>query len=340
MKKYLIHSIGWLVYLTFLFVLLTIYTDSSTAIIKTSSIGGVQFVIFYFNLFLISRNFNKKMSLFIGTNIILLALGILICEYLSQLTPMENSYEYYDTFEDDKNKIESLDMIKLQEMKYDDYYDFENTFIHGFPIILIQFFSFLVYTNGKRKKEEQKELALIKAEKSFLKQQMNPHFLFNVLNNIYSLSIDNDPKTSEAIMQLSNLLSYSLYGEKKGKVSLGEEVKNITSFIDLFMLKDDDIEGINFVFNEINKSLKMTSMLLLPFVENAFKHSNIESKSGFITIELSSEENELTFLCSNSYNSMKSVDENGGIGIENIKRSLHLIYPKHKLTIKDSGDKC
>ncbi len=338
MKKYIIHAVGWLVYFTFLYVLINIYTDSATALIKTSSIGGVQFVIFYINLYLTTRKLKhqRKMLYFISLNIFLLIFGMLLNSYLSELTPMENEYGNYFMYVEEQLTNDGLtyfDKIDLLDKKYGDYFEIEDTFIHGFPILLVQFLSFLVYTHTRRKKEEQKELALVKAEKLFLKQQMNPHFLLNVLNNIYSLSIDNDPKTSEAIMQLSNLLSYSLYGEKNGTVSIGEEIKNITSFIDLFKLKDDDLGKIEFINKDVNKTLRISPMLLLPFVENALKHGNIESNFGFIKIELQSKNNELTFSCRNSFKSIKSVDKNGGIGIENIKRSLELTYPKHHLTI-------
>ncbi|WP_159025712.1 sensor histidine kinase [Aquimarina sp. Aq78] len=203
------------------------------------------------------------------------------------------------------------------------------------PIILAIFISFLFYSFSEQKKREEKEILLTKAEKNFLVSQINPHFLFNILNNIYTLSLTNDNKSSKAIMQLSKMLDYSLYGSKKKTVSLKEEIHYILNLIELFKLKDDAIEAINFDYSKVNQSYMIAPMLLIPFVENTFKHGNIEdTKNGFIDILLTTEANNITFKVKNSYKPKKSVDASSGIGILNVKRRLELIYPnKHELEI-------
>ncbi len=204
------------------------------------------------------------------------------------------------------------------------------------PVLLAIFISFLFYNFSELKKREEKETLLAKAEKDFLISQINPHFLFNTLNNIYSLSVFNNAQSSSAIMQLSKMLDYSLYGSKKELVSLHEEIQHINNFIGLFKLKDDGIETITFDFVKANKTLKIAPMLLIPFVENAFKHGNVEDvKNGYIEIDLYTKQEQVIFKIKNSYRPKKSVDESSGIGIINVKRRLELLYPnKHQLHIE------
>ncbi|MCF2873165.1 MULTISPECIES: sensor histidine kinase [unclassified Tenacibaculum] len=315
------HLVFWSLYAVFLFVIFNLVTDRKTSIIKTSTIILSQTIVFYLNFKWILPRFYelKKYALYILTNLALVFTGIIISFFITKLTPQHIEHE--EEFPHDDMVLDNLEIIVMNAM----------------PIILIIFVSFFLYTFLKRKQQEEKELAIVTAEKSFLIQQTNPHFLFNTLNNIYSLTFDKAPRASKAIMQLSRMLDYSLYGEKEGTVSLNDEITYINNFIDLFKLKDKNISDISFNYSQSNLSQKIAPMLLIPFIENAFKHGNIEDteSNAYIKIELKSITNQIIFNCSNSFVHQKNVDKTGGIGIKNVTRRLELLYPnnKHQLEI-------
>lgn len=320
------HIIGWFLYSIFLFVIFNLVTDTTAAFIRTAIIVVVQLLVFYVNLKWILPKFyeQKNYVTYGGFNLLFLAIGIYLNSYFINKIPFYNItvVDYYDN--------EYIEVIGLL--------DLEVIFTYAMPIILVIFLSFFLYTFQRRKDQEEKELAIVTAEKNFLVQQINPHFLFNTLNNIYFLTYKLAPKGSKAIMQLSKMLDYSLYGTKEGNVTLENEIAYLNNFVALFKLKDSKIKNIKFDYSKANVSQKITPMLLLPFVENAFKHGNIEDiDSGFITIELTSKGANVSFKCSNSYSSKKAVDRTGGIGIKNVTRRLELLYPnKHTLEINNT----
>ncbi len=191
--------------------------------------------------------------------------------------------------------------------------------------------------------EKEREMDRLKtenydAELKFLRSQINPHFLFNALNNIYSLSITKSSKTSELLLKLSGMLRYVLYECNSEKVSLQKEIEYIRNYIDLFKIKDERIKNIDFKFE--NTNLEISPMLLIPIVENAFKHSKIEDpEAGWIRIELVVEEGfQLSFTVENSVPKVTAIkDESQGIGIENLKKRLSYLYPARHDIIFDTG---
>ena len=224
-----------------------------------------------------------------------------------------------------------------------DYFNIEPFLAHALPSIMAIFFSFFIYSYQLKRQQEKKEIYNLKAEKNFLIQQINPHFLFNALNNIYSLTIDQNPKGSEAILKLSSMLDYSLYKASNTSNSLKQEIQYINNYLELFKLKDDDISNIHFNYENCDDHYSIAPLLLLPFIENALKHGNIEdSIHGKLDIRISTQEQTVLFTCTNTYSTAKSVDHTGGIGIANVSRRLELIYPnKHELQItKDRNLYC
>ncbi len=286
---------------------------------------------FYFNYHkLIPKYYASKKYVIYGlTNFVLTLFSVLVIDFFIRLS-------YYIAH---LNRDHSYPLNTIFNFRHFDIESLEVIFNHMMPIILAIFISFLFYYFSEKKKREKKETLLVKAEKDFLISQINPHFLFNTLNNIYTLSLASDNKSPKAIMQLSKMLDYSLYGSKKEKVSLKEEIQYINNFIGLFKLKDDNIKSVSFNFSKANNTLKIAPMLLIPFIENAFKHGNIEdTKSGYITIMLKTKlDNKVLFTVKNSYRTKKSVDNSSGIGINNVKRRLELLYfNKHTLSIEES----
>jgi two-component system LytT family sensor kinase len=177
----------------------------------------------------------------------------------------------------------------------------------------------------------------LEAELKFLKSQIHPHFLFNTLNNLYALTLKKSDKAPEMVIQLSNLLEYTLYSGKESEVGLNEELKQIRGYIDLEKLRFGNRLNINTEIDGNIDGLMIAPLLLLPFVENSFKHgASTDLKSPFIEIKADVKENKLRFSISNSTGSESSKNEGykEGIGLKNVKRRLELLYPrKHSLEI-------
>jgi sensor histidine kinase YesM len=226
---------------------------------------------------------------------------------------------------------------------------------HRFSIerqITMGFFNSVIYTSNaifiyfsiEWFRERQFRFELIKekqkSEIDLLKSQMNPHFLMNTLNNLYSLVYQGSPRASDAVLKLSDIMRYMLYDTTEQMVPLENEVKYLRSFIELEMLRfknqelvDIDIEG--------EMSGKMIApMVLIPFVENAFKHGNKYLPGMGIEIRLISLKEEIIFEVMNFKASKELQKDNGtGIGLQNIRKRLELQYPgSHVLEITDGID--
>ncbi|MEL6987939.1 MAG: histidine kinase [Bacteroidota bacterium] len=192
--------------------------------------------------------------------------------------------------------------------------------------------------------KKENEMTLLKSEKleselKFLKSQTNPHFLFNALNNIYSLAVNKSDATPDNLLKLSDMLRYMLYDCKADKVPLKKEIEYISNFVDLYKLKDESELNID-LHIEANEHLMVAPLMFIPFIENAFKHSNIEDlDAGWIRIQLQSEGKQVHFHISNSTpQKVIQKDQIGGIGLKNIKRQLELLYPeKHDLDIRQTN---
>lgn len=203
----------------------------------------------------------------------------------------------------------------------------------GFGIV------FFYLQNNRYKDKIQHELKLQnrQAELDYLKSQINPHFLFNNLSNIYSLIYSKSDNALPAVDKLSKLLRYMLY-EKKEKVPLVEEVIYLESFIDLQKLRYDYelMLDIN-LFCRDNK-IEIAPLLLIPLVENAFKHGVFKDSNNPLIIDLQTTDNEVLFTVKNKTGHHEK-DKTSGIGLVNLRRRLELLYAnKHKLEITDSGN--
>lgn len=199
--------------------------------------------------------------------------------------------------------------------------------------------SFSRFASEKEKAVIQLEKAKLETEIKFLKSQINPHFLFNSLHNIYGLTIIQSDRASDQLLKLSNILRYMLYDSNEEKVPLQREVEYLKNYIELAQLKDSRGMDVSFDLGEWNERLKVSPLLFIPFVENAFKHSQIEDlKNGYIHIRLNTWRNRLIFEVDNSKPQKEySKDKLGGIGLKNIQQRLKLLYPeKHHLLIEET----
>lgn len=178
------------------------------------------------------------------------------------------------------------------------------------------------------------------AELEMLRSQINPHFLFNTLNNIYTLALKKSELTPEVVLKLSGMLDYLLYECNADKVVLDKEIKLIENYLYLQQIRFGDRLKIHFKKDNLGKDQQIAPMLLLPFVENSFKHGVGKHRlAAWIEIELSTQSNNIIFKVSNSQSNSDTTIKagaSGGIGLSNVKKRLGLIYPaKHDLKIEN-----
>lgn len=210
--------------------------------------------------------------------------------------------------------------------------------------IFILFFSLLggafrsffqwVRENSLREKQEKEHL---KSEMALLRLQINPHFLFNTLHNIDALIIKEPATASLLLIKLSEMLRYMLYESDMNKVLLSKEIEFIENFISLQRQRFRTKDLIDYRKTGDSGLFKISPMLLISFVENAFKHYVPNAKGGGINIKIEVGKEHLNFSCSNSYNVNEvNKDKSSGIGLNAVKRRLELIYPNHyTLLIKE-----
>jgi sensor histidine kinase YesM len=171
-----------------------------------------------------------------------------------------------------------------------------------------------------------------------LKAQINPHFLFNSLNVLYSLAIKNAKETPETIIKLSDILRYVIYDSNKEKVSIKSEVELINNYLSIQEHRVDKTSIINFA-TDIQKDIDIAPMLFLPLVENSFKHGvKGDVSNTFVNIKMKTMNKTVHFEIENNKGTSENPYQNkySGIGLTNIKKRLNLLYPeKHTLTIKD-----
>lgn len=176
------------------------------------------------------------------------------------------------------------------------------------------------------------------AELSFLKAQINPHFLFNTLNNIYSLAVTNSQQTPEAIMKLSNIMRYMTDEVSNNFVSLENEIDCISNYIDLQRLRLNTGVSINFSVSGDLGNKQIAPLVLMTFIENVFKYGISSHEPSEIIIKLFVDERTIDFFCQNKVFPAKQM-EREGIGINNTRQRLEHLYPsRHVLNIISSND--
>jgi len=181
------------------------------------------------------------------------------------------------------------------------------------------------------------QLKLKEQELNYLKMQIHPHFLFNTLNTMYGFALKKADETPEMILKLSNLLDYLLYQVDKPFVLLTDEVNHIKDYIELEEMRFNETLDVNFKCDSIIESTKIAPMLLLPFIENSFKHGSLKNSLLSINIDLSSNEDTINFYIENT--NSKSEHTKKGIGLENMQKRLDLLYKnKYTLTIENTID--
>ena len=180
------------------------------------------------------------------------------------------------------------------------------------------------------------------AELKGLKSQMNPHFLFNSLNSIYSLALNRSEKTPEVILKLSDIMRYVLYEAADDLIDLSKEIAYLKDYIELQKLRSGRRAEISLTINGDPERVQIAPLLLLPLVENSFKHG-VKGETGktFVHMELSVSDGCIIFVVENNKGSTDNVEKDGGggIGLVNVRKRLELLYPgRHELIIDDAQE--
>jgi len=209
-----------------------------------------------------------------------------------------------------------------------------------FAALLMLFMSgFIKIAQEWFKSEQQREalkLENLNAELKFLKSQINPHFLFNCLNTIYSLAHKHSAQTEHAIVKLSTILRYMIYESNEDKVQLQQELQYLEDYIDIQRLRLPEDIVVDYAVQGNPVGLRIEPMLLVPFVENAFKHGISYAEPSFIAIAVAIEKNQVQLVVENAVFKQR-VAEKGGIGLQNVKKRLDLLYTEdHELEITEA----
>lgn len=210
-------------------------------------------------------------------------------------------------------------------------------FVTGFFVVVSSLLKFTTdwFSNDRiqRSLESQRK----DMELQFLKSQLNPHFLFNSLNNIYSLAYQKSDKTADAVLKLSEIMRYMIYESNDSWVALSKEVEYLQSYIELQKLRFKDGAAVELTLNGEIDAQRIVPLILISFVENAFKHGVANDPADPIRIHIIANKKILHFSITNKKNKTNK-DAMGGVGLSNVERRLQLLYPeRYKLNIVNSA---
>lgn len=328
-KRALLHLMVWL-FLIAIFTLVASggFSSSRGFLIHFVFMSLLNVAIFYINLIVIIPATLNKRKFF---------LWIVVCSvvivFFALLKYAESFYMFH---------LSNLEItIKGKKVINSEFWTNMISFImvNGFFIFLSTVYKFTVdwFFNEREKSDLEKQS--LSAELSFLKSQINPHFLFNSLNNIYSLAYQKSDDTPDAILKLSEIMRYMLYESNDESVLLTKEIDYLRSYIDLQKLRFKGEAQIELEVEGNMKDQVIVPLVLISFVENAFKHGVATDVNHPIRINISVFEDNLLFTLSNLKNKQQNKDRIGGIGMVNVKRRLDLTYPdRYKLNVNNKED--
>lgn len=331
----LLHATGWIILFILPQFLISggLFKDERTTQVVLFS-TFVFLILFYTNYFLLVPRLAQKKKWF--AFLVLAAALIVLMGYASG--------KYYEHLFAPPREVRERIMEAQQENPRND-----RNRPRGGGMALYNFFitSFLVSgfavgiryaESAVRKEEEIKELEREKlnSELALLKNQVSPHFFFNTLNNIYSLIEINRDDAREAVLSLSKMMRYMLYESEQGNTRLSNEIEFMKSYIDLMKLRLSERVRLTVSFPEEYVDQDLPPLLFIPFIENAFKHGVSAVGSSFIDIALGVEDGLITFIAANSVSrgSSDGPQVASGIGLDNVRKRLALLYPgRHDLRI-------
>jgi two-component system, LytTR family, sensor kinase len=295
------------------------YTDEFTFKLAPTLLSAgipVTILLTYINLYgLMSYYYQQKYIRYTICLVILLLAGGLLVRYLTYelVIPWERLHNPERYRQENKNFWIPVRILRIS--------------LEPFPVIALTMLLKLMdnaYHTQKNLRELEKEK--FSAEMRLLKAQINPHFFFNTLNSLYGLALKGSEKTAKAVLRLSELMHYMLYEARADKVLLKDEISHLENYIGIEQMRFGDRLDLSFEYSGDLSGKLIAPLLLLPFVENAFKHG-LTDEAGWITITLKVIGRRLFLKVENS-NCPKAGQNSHGLGLENIKRRLELSYPR------------
>lgn len=326
-RELIAHLIYWL-FIGGLLVLIMLLTDkklnSEIIVINFGVFSLINISVFYINYTLLIPQLLKKYWVYI---IALIALIMLMAAVKTVIAVL-----YSDSVLKHVNaRTGAVDYTELP------LFIWGSVFTSGFFIISGCLIKFALdwYSNIRIQRSletEKKDMEL-----QFLKSQLNPHFLFNSLNNIYSLAYQKSDKTADAILKLSEIMRYMIYESNDSWVALSKEIEYLQSYIELQKLRFKDGAAVTMTLNGEIDDQQILPLVLISFVENAFKHGVANDPADPIRINIIANQKILHFSITNK-KSNANKDEIGGVGLNNVERRLQLLYPdRYKLNIVNSA---
>ncbi|MCB0579066.1 MAG: histidine kinase [Phaeodactylibacter sp.] len=315
------HTLFWLALLS----LLTVIEGTEQGFFFTLSNELINIffygLIVYFNLFYLIPNYLTKKRFLTYCGLLILAALI--------ITPFKVLAFYF--------KFSGYPQAQAELLQNMNWYFLVTFFIAGSSTI------FKIIADWARHLREKQELQTqtMQSELRFLKSQINPHFLFNTLNNLYALTLKKSDKAPEIVIKLSEMMRYMLYECNEKQVLLSKEVHYIRNYLDLERLRQGKNVEINFEVEGNVADQKIAPLMFIPFLENSFKHGlSNQISTGFVNIRLRAEGKKVHFFIENSKPDAPPKQDSrrsGGIGLVNIHRRLNLLYPnQYELEIEDS----
>ena len=283
----------------------------------------VIIILFYFNYFYLVPEFLLKKSVL---SYLMISLGLLIISALLLIHFYEPRFP--ENF--------FMDWERPRGIMIMPYY---RSFVSlGIPYVISAILRMYVEWKRNENLRLSVEKESIKSELQFLKAQLNPHFLFNSLNTIYALSVKKSPDTSEAIVDLSELMRYMIYEADKDLVPLNKELDYIKSYIQLQRLRLSDSENVSLKITGEDRGRAVPPLLFISFIENAFKYGTDYKGKTYVKIALIITDTSVYLNVKNKIGVFKEPTKNSGIGLENIRNQLELIYPGlHNLEVDNDG---
>ncbi|SFE62948.1 sensor histidine kinase [Thermoflexibacter ruber] len=344
---------GVFIYIIFFTSVLNIIYQLHHALILMAFGGFFHLLIIYLNNYQLIPKFLKKRKYFIYILLVIVLLFSLswVRAYLENKYLLFTPERFTDFNRELGSKLFPRDVSEFKMPPPRDMFRgmprrpifFPAVFFTNLMIWLVGFSFYFVkewFENQRIVAERQREA--LETELKFLKSQLHPHFLFNTLNNIYSYTYIKDDRAAPMLMKLSEMLRYMLYDSNEATVSLEKEIQFLKNFIDLQKMKSNKNQAIDFHIQGNTLTFPTAPLLLLPFFENSFKHSDLDiNPKGYILTKLEVQDNQqLYFEMGNTKRPYKSnQQESSGIGLENVKKRLELLYPnRHELIIEDRED--
>lgn len=328
-----LHIIFWIAYILFESYLEFAWISSSYASVPPfdrwlmalygeATLCIVKIPLSYFIVYLLNNLSVKIKNALVSLSISVIAFAVAIIIYRLLVIYLVLPYMYHE--KTGAQFLFTLDRITSSFL--------DLVFIVGVVVAVKQ------YRLSQAAKENEKQLVKdkLESELKFLRTQMNPHFLFNTLNNIYALARKRSEDTADVVMRLSKLLRFMLYESGSSTITIAEELRVLNDYLELEKIRYSERLTILFTKSVDNEAQPIAPLILLPFVDNAFKHGASESRfDSFVHINVQLKQGQLVFTVENSKdeNGVTEIREN--IGLKNVRRQLELMYPEHTLAVEN-----